>query len=83
MINAAASSVRAASRRSRRHVLAGTSPPTILPAEVSAARTPAQCKCGEPMFWDDDVNRYLCPARWDGAQAHVGWDTPSILQATP
>lgn len=25
------------------------------------------CYCGTEMFWDHDLERYLCPARFDGA----------------
>lgn len=33
------------------------------------------CHCGVPLFWDHDAERYLCPARYDGAH------TPELERA--
>lgn len=30
-----------------------------------------KCVCGNDMFWDRELRRWLCPARFDGARHRV------------
>jgi hypothetical protein len=71
MINVGPSSVRSSTQRSRRYVLAARAS-RVVARSREVVVSPPVCRCGLCMYLDEEISGYLCPARFDGAEAHVG-----------